>query len=78
MIEWLGIEHLFELSGMEAVAGFFTPLAVFAAFFLAQVILPGRRIPGYVIDENTGEPRSYRLNGPSWFSWLRLPYGGSS
>ena len=32
MIEWLGIDHLFELSGMEAVAGFFTPLVIFAVF----------------------------------------------
>ncbi len=63
MIDWLGIEHLVELSGMEAVAGFFTPLAVFAAFFLAQVILPGWRFPGYVIDDKTGKPRNYRLNG---------------
>ena len=63
MIDWLGIDHLFELSGTEAIAGFFTPLAIFAAFLLAQVILPGRRVPGYVKDENTGEPRQYRLNG---------------
>ncbi len=63
MIDWLGIDHLFELSGAEVIAGFFTPLAIFAAFFLAQVILPGRRVPGYVTDENTGEPRQYRLNG---------------
>ena len=63
MIDWLGIEHLFELSRTEAIAGFFTPLAVFAAFLLAQIILPARRVPGYVIDEKTGEPRSYRLNG---------------
>ena len=42
MIEWLGIDHLFELSGTEAVWGFFTPLIIFAAFFLAQVILPGK------------------------------------
>ncbi len=63
MIDWLGIEHLFELSRIEAIAGFFTPLAVFAAFLLAQIILPARRVPGYVIDEKTGEPRSYRLNG---------------
>ena len=63
MIDWLGIDHLFELSGTEAIAGFFTPLAIFAAFFLAQVILPGRRVPGYVTDENTGQPRQYRLNG---------------
>ncbi len=63
MVDWLGIEHLFELSWVEAIAGFLTPLAVFAAFFVVQVVLPGRRVPGYVIDEKTGEPRSYRLNG---------------
>ena len=63
MIEWLGIGHLFELSRTEAIAGFFTPLAIFAAFFLAQLILPGRRVAGYVINPKTGEPRSYRLNG---------------
>ena len=63
MIEWLGIEHLVELSGTEAIAGFFTPLAVFAAFFLAQIILPARRVPGYVINPDTGQPRQYRLNG---------------
>ncbi len=63
MIEWLGIDHLFQLSTTEVIAGFFTPLAIFAAFFLAQVILPGRRVTGYVTDENTGEPRQYRLNG---------------
>ena len=63
MIEWLGIEHLFELSGTEAIAGFLTPLAIFALFFLAQVILPARRVTGYVINPETGEPRNYRLNG---------------
>ena len=63
MIEWLGIEHLFELSGTEAIAGFLTPLAIFAVFFLAQVILPARRVTGYVINPDTGEPRNYRLNG---------------
>ncbi len=63
MIDWLGIDHLFELSRTEAIAGFFTPLAVFAAFFIAQAILPARRVPGYVIDAKTGQPRQYRLNG---------------
>ena len=63
MIEWLGVEHLFELSWWEAIAGFFTPLAIFAAFAVAQVVLPARRVTGYVIDERTGEPRPYRLNG---------------
>ena len=63
MIEWLGIAHLFELSRTEAIAGFFTPLVVFAAFLLAQLILPGKWVPGYVINPETGEPRKYRLNG---------------
>jgi len=63
MIEWLGIEHLFELSPTEAVLGFFTPLIIFAVFFVAQVVLPARRVPGYVINPETGEPRNYRLNG---------------
>ena len=81
MIEWLGISHLFELSGMEAIAGFLTPLAIFAVFFLAQLILPGRRVTGYVVDGKTGEPRSYRLNGllvfaiavAVWYSELLMP-----
>ena len=63
MIDWLGIGHLFELTGTEAVAGFFTPLIVFAAFFAAQMVLPGRWVPGYVVDAATGRPRRYRLNG---------------
>ena len=42
MIEWPGIDRLFELSRTEAIAGFFTPLAIFAAFFLAQVMLTGK------------------------------------
>ena len=63
MIEWLGISHLFELSQREAIAGFFTPLVIFAVFFLAQLILPGKRVPGYVINPQTGKPRNYRLNG---------------
>ena len=32
-------------------------------FFLAQLILPGRWVSGYVINPETGEPRKYRLNG---------------
>ena len=63
MIEWLGIQHLVDLSPTEAILGFFTPLAIFAVFFVAQVVLPARRVPGYVINPETGEPRNYRLNG---------------
>ena len=63
MIEWLGIEHLFEFSPPEAILGFFTPLIIFAVFFVVQLIMPGHRVPGYVINLQTGEPRNYRLNG---------------
>lgn len=59
----LGIEHFFELSGSDKVWGFFSPLIIFAAFFLAQLILPGRRVPGYVVNPQTGKPRNYKLNG---------------
>ena len=63
MIDGLGIRHLVELSGTEAALGFLTPLFLFAAFFLAQVLLPGIRVPGYAVDPATGETRNYRLNG---------------
>ena len=62
-MELLGIEHFFELSRTEAIAGFFTPLAIFVVFLLLQLLLAGRWVPGYVIDRETGEPRKYRLNG---------------
>ena len=63
MIDWLGIGHLFELSQTEAIAGFITPLVIFAVMFLMQLMLPARRVPGYVINPETGAPRNYRLNG---------------
>ena len=65
MIEWLGVDHLFELSRTEAIAGFFTPLAIFAVFLLAQLILPARRVPGYVINPETGEPPQLPAERPS-------------
>ena len=61
--ESLGIDHLLEFSGTEMILGFLTPLFIFAAFFLAQVLLPAIRVPGYAVDPATGEPRKYRLNG---------------
>jgi delta14-sterol reductase len=63
MVEWLAIEHLFELSTGEQVAALFAPLLVFIALAIATVILPGKWVPGYVNDEQTGKPRRYRLNG---------------
>ncbi len=72
MIEWLGIGHLFELSRTEAIAGFFTPLVIFAVFFLAQLVLPAKRVPGYVINPQTGHPRNYRLNGIAVFAVMLI------
>ena len=63
MVEWLGIEHLFEVSMGETVAAIFAPLVVFIALSIATVILPGKWVTGYANDERTGKPRRYRLNG---------------
>ncbi|WP_420626498.1 ergosterol biosynthesis protein [Candidatus Poriferisodalis sp.] len=63
MFERLGIGHLVELPASQALLGFLTPLFVFAAFFVLQMVLPGRHVPGYVVDRETGLPCSYRLNG---------------
>ena len=75
MIDWLGIGHLFELSLAEAIAGFLTPLAIFAVFFLAQFILPARRVTGYVINPETDEPRNYRLSGILVFAIALIVWG---
>ena len=63
MLESIGLEHLFDLTATEKILAFFTPLVIFAAFFVAQTILPGRRVTGYVTNAETGEPRNYKLNG---------------
>ncbi len=68
MFEWLGIEHLVDLTAGEAVLGFLTPLFVFAAILVLHMILPARQVTGYVVDSKTGQPRRYRLNGPWVFA----------
>ncbi len=82
MADWLGIDHLLDLSGAEAILAFFTPWILYAAFFVAHVVVPGRRVRGYVINQKTGEPRNYRLNGLAvfilaqivwWFQLAGLP-----
>ena len=83
MIEWLGIGHLFELSGAEAIAGFFTPLAIFALFFLAQgkTAMPatGSHVESNIIQRSetgaTGSPTLRRTLGV-WVLWS--PTGTSS
>ncbi|MDE0493522.1 MAG: DUF1295 domain-containing protein [Acidimicrobiaceae bacterium] len=72
MADALGIEHLTDLTNGEAVAAFFTPLIIFAVFFVLQIILPARKVTGYVTDRDTGEPRNYRLNGLLVFAIAHL------
>lgn len=38
-------------------------VALYALIFVLHLIVPGRRVTGYVRDEMTGEPLRYRLNG---------------
>jgi delta14-sterol reductase len=47
----------------DGVLGFFTPWIVFGALVALHLVLPARRVVGYVRDETTGEPLRYRLNG---------------
>jgi len=48
---------------MTEVLGFLTPLIVYAIITLLHIVLPARKVIGYVIDENSGEKLRYRLNG---------------
>ena len=55
--------------------GFLTPWIVYAIITLLHIILPGRKIKGYVKHEQSGEVLHYRLNGHlvlpgSIFLWL--------
>ena len=50
MVEWLGIEHLFELSTGDKIAALFSPLVIFIALAVATVILPGKWVLGYAND----------------------------
>lgn len=45
------------------MSGFFAPVVVYALVVLFHVVLPARRVTGYVRDEHSGELLTYRLNG---------------
>ncbi len=49
---------------IDIIAGFFAPWIVYAAILLLHVVLPARKVDGYVRDPRTGRPLRYRLNGP--------------
>ena len=47
----------------EALLGFTAPWAIYAGVLLLHLVLPARRVDGYVRDERSGAPLRYRLNG---------------
>ena len=49
---------------IDLLPGFFAPWLIFAGILVLHVVLPARRVEGYVLDEASGEPLRYRLNGP--------------
>ena len=46
------------------VAGFFAPWIIYALILLLHLVIPARKVAGYVVDPATGRPLQYRLNGP--------------
>ena len=47
----------------DFVAGFFAPWIIYAVMLGLHLVLPARRVTGYVTDAKTGKPLTYRLNG---------------
>ena len=45
------------------MTGFLTPIIICAGLLALHVLLPARRVTGYVTDPATGRPHGYRLNG---------------
>ena len=44
-------------------AGFFAPWIIYAVILGLHLLLPARKVAGYVTDPQTGKPLTYRLNG---------------
>ncbi|MFP4484757.1 MAG: DUF1295 domain-containing protein [Spirochaetaceae bacterium] len=47
----------------EQIAGFFSSWVVYGLLLLLHLILPARKVEGYVRNEATGRPYVYRING---------------
>ena len=61
--------------------GFVTPWVIYGVITLLHLLLPGKKIKGYVKDDKTGEVLNYRLNGlavliVSIVLWFVLGYFG--
>lgn len=48
---------------MTIVLGLITPLIAYAVITALHVVIPARRVTGYVPNESTGATQTYRLNG---------------
>lgn len=48
---------------VETVLGFFSSWIVYLGMLVLHLVLPARRVTGYVRDEHSGELLTYRLNG---------------
>ena len=62
--------------------GFFAPWLIFASVLALHLLLPARRVTGYVREKRSGELIAYRLNGPAVFAvsvgvWLALGFSGA-
>jgi len=65
----------------QLILGFFTPWIAYAGITLLHIILPARKIKGYVKHDTSGEVLNYRLNGilvlaASVIIWFCLGYFG--
>lgn len=47
----------------DVVAGFFAPWIIYAVMLALHLVLPARKVVGYVRDDRTGRLLEYRLNG---------------
>jgi hypothetical protein len=48
---------------VASAAGFFAPWLVYVLVLVLHLVVPARNVEGYVLDETTGKPLRYRLNG---------------
>ena len=53
---------------MKMILGLITPLIVYAIITFLHIIIPAKRVKGYVKNETTGEVMNYRING----KWVLL------
>lgn len=52
--------------------GFFAPWIIYTLILALHLVIPARKVAGYVADPATGKPLQYRLNGPLVLAALAL------